>query len=75
MRQDPTEAGSPCPRCGAPIETGFLQVETFMSGPRWVRRKSMLGLGGDWVAKTGLTGLVFLEGWRCGRCRRMTLAY
>jgi hypothetical protein len=72
---EPLKAGDPCPRCKAPIETGFLQCETFASGPKWVRRKTMLGLGGSVVARTALTGLAYLEGWRCGKCRMMTLQY
>ncbi len=65
-----------CPRCGGPMERGFLGAEVWPVGLQWYRKESGFGaFGGEPVATTRQFQMEYLEGERCPACRVMLLAY
>jgi hypothetical protein len=70
-----TMAPSICPGCGKAMEPGFLVAESLMGGAKWVRRRTMLAIGGESVAKPDGLGNVYIQGFRCAAYRHLSLYY
>ena len=64
-----------CPQCDRPMESGYLRAESFIGGAKWTTKKSVLGIGGELIAGTDLSGNVYVAGFRCAACRVLTLRY
>lgn len=57
------------------MERGFLGSESFISGMKWFKEKTILALGGEKIKDPGMSGMVYLEGFICRKCRRIDLSY
>lgn len=69
------EEAQKCPKCGAQMEKGFLGSESFISGMKWFKEKTILALGGEKIKDPGLSGMVYLDGFLCRKCQTMVVAY
>jgi hypothetical protein len=69
------EEAQKCPKCGAQMERGFLGSESFISGMKWFKEKTILALGGEKIKDPGLSGMVYLDGFLCRKCQTMVVAY
>ncbi len=59
------------------MEPGYLGVETSeFTPPSWFREKTLAGTGGEKiVSRWSLSGMAYLEGYRCRSCRVVTVRY
>lgn len=65
-----------CPRCGGPMEGGYLGTENFPAGLQWYPKTSNFScVPGDPVATTRKFRMEFISGERCPACRIMVLSY
>lgn len=64
-----------CPYCNEKMEAGLIESEGIVSGMKWVQKKRILGIGGEKIGKSNISGLTYLEGFRCKNCRMMILKY
>lgn len=69
------EEAQKCPKCGAQMEQGFLGSESFISGMKWFKEKTILALGGEKIKDPGLSGMVYLDGFLCRNCKTIVVAY
>ena len=74
-------SGPPCRACGAPMETGFLQVRSgapIVTEIRWMDPDDRTGGPGETVETLpwGPFGRTHsLRGFRCPECKRLEVAY
>ena len=67
---------SACPRCGRPMDPGYLGAENFPAGLQWYRHESDFGFSpGEPVATSRRLQMEFVSGERCAACRIMVLRY
>lgn len=64
-----------CPHCGEEMESGFLGSESFVSGMRWYKEKTLHSIGGEKIKESGMSGMVFLDGSICRECNTMVVTY
>ncbi len=64
-----------CPECGSRLGSGTLGFVTYLGGPRWYRKRTTLALGGQNVVPKPLGGMVWIDGFRCEKCRLLLLHY
>ena len=61
-----------CPSCGAPMEEGFVETESLVSGVKWrkeITHLSRIGLGGERIYESNIWGIVHIPAMRCAQCR------
>lgn len=64
-----------CPRCDGEMEPGFLGSESFISGMKWFKEKTILALGGEKIREPGMSGMVYLDGFICKKCKTIVVTY
>ena len=64
-----------CPHCGGDMDQGFLGSESFISGMKWFKEKTVLALGGEKIKEPGMSGMVYLDGFICRNCQTMVVTY
>ncbi len=64
-----------CPHCGEEMESGFLGSESFISGMRWYKEKTLHSIGGENIKEPGISGMVFLDGFICRECKTIAVTY
>lgn len=64
-----------CPRCRELMQKGYLRAESLVGGAKWHRERNALASGGEKIMGTDLGGNVWLEGFRCDKCRTLVLHY
>lgn len=74
-----TGAYQTCPYCRGPMDAGVLGAAsatvTGLGGARWYKFRSFLALGGETVGDWSLSGMVWIDGHRCPKCRLLLLRY
>jgi hypothetical protein len=67
-----------CPSCGAPMEEGFVETESLVSGVKWrkeITHLSRIGLGGERIYESNIWGIVHIPAMRCAQCRIVVHKY
>ncbi|MCJ2557296.1 MAG: PF20097 family protein [Candidatus Thermoplasmatota archaeon] len=64
-----------CPHCGGEMESGFLGSESFVSGMKWFKEKTILDVGGEKIKEPGMSGMVYLDGFICRKCNTIVVTY
>jgi hypothetical protein len=64
-----------CPHCDGEMEPGYLGSESFISGMKWFKEKTVLALGGEKIKEPGMSGMVYLDGFICRKCSTMVVTY
>ena len=64
-----------CPHCGEEMEQGFLGSESFVSGMKWFKEKTILDVGGEKIKEPGMSGMVYLDGFICRKCNTIIVTY
>lgn len=67
-----------CPSCGAPMEEGFIETESLVSGVKWrkeITSLSRIGLGGERIYESNIWGIVHIPAMRCPACRIVVHKY
>ncbi len=64
-----------CPYCKEEMEYGLIEGEGIVSGMKWVKKKRIMGIGGEKIGTSNVSGLTYLEGYRCPNCKKMILDY
>ena len=57
------------------MESGFLGSESFVSGMRWYKEKTLHSIGGENIKESGMSGMVFLDGFICRKCKTIAVTY
>jgi len=64
-----------CPFCNNNLEHGYIGSESLISGIKWFEKKKLSGLGGKIIKDPGLTGMVYIEAYRCTKCKKIIFDY
>ena len=64
-----------CPNCGKNMEQGYVGSESLISGMKWFMKKKALGLGGELILKPDATGMVYVDAFRCKKCKTVVFSY
>ncbi|MFH0815375.1 MAG: PF20097 family protein [Methanobacteriota archaeon] len=64
-----------CPKCGQPMEAGYLGTESLVGGAKWYLKKTVLALDGEKLKEPDMSGMVYIDSLRCKECRVILARY
>lgn len=67
-----------CPVCGSPMEEGYLETESLVSGVKWrkeITSMSRIGIGGERLYDSNMWGIVHIKAERCPNCKLILHRY
>jgi hypothetical protein len=67
-----------CPSCNSPMEEGFIETESLVSGVKWrkeITSLSRIGLGGERIYESNIWGIVHIPAMRCIKCHIVVHRY
>lgn len=57
------------------MEQGSVAAESYFGGAKWLKKRSLLVLGGERIGDFRWDGVVWFDGFRCPACRLLLLNY
>jgi hypothetical protein len=64
-----------CPSCGALMISGSLGVTSYVAGATWHASRSTWATGGERISGSPLGGMIWMDGYRCAKCKVLLLKY